>query len=102
MPATSSEHRSEADAAALHVRLRVLTVARIIAAATTMGLLLPSTIGASTLGDLFVLASALYLVANLAVLALLRAAGGAAHLIRDATLVLDAAWGSVVAATSWR
>jgi diguanylate cyclase (GGDEF)-like protein len=99
---SSSPRRSSAGAAALTGRLRVLTVARLIAVVATVTLL--SFAGVVEAGDvandLLAFASVVYLVVNLVVLVTLRFARRRVELLRDLTLVFDAAWGSVVLAAS--
>ncbi|MBW3619604.1 MAG: sensor domain-containing diguanylate cyclase [Actinobacteria bacterium] len=99
---SSSARRSMAGATALTGRLRVLTVARLIAVLITVGLLSFAGMveGTDVASDLLSLASAVYLVANLVVLVLLRVTPRAVRGLRDLTLVFDAAWGVLVLAAS--
>ncbi|MBW3658872.1 MAG: diguanylate cyclase, partial [Actinobacteria bacterium] len=102
MPSSSSDHRSRAGAAALTGRLRVLTVARLIAVVIAVTLLSFAGMvdGTDVASGLLSLGSAVYLVANLAVLVLLRVSTRAVRGLRDLTLVFDAAWGALVLAAS--
>jgi diguanylate cyclase (GGDEF)-like protein len=90
---------SRAGAVALGGRLRVLTVIRLLAGATTallLGLALVPDAGDRTA---LAAVTAAYLAANLLVLVLARWLTGS-RLVRDVMLALDAVWGTVVLAAT--
>ena len=92
--------RSKAGATALTGRLRVLSATRIAIGLAALLLVVPAASDTAPLRDTLLVATAAYLVANVLTLVLLRARAGLGRILRDVTLLLDAAWGTTLLAAT--
>ncbi|HEX9888619.1 MAG TPA: sensor domain-containing diguanylate cyclase [Nitriliruptorales bacterium] len=96
MSSTSSRRPSVEEVGAVAGRLRSMTVARIVLVLGTMAALTPVVDYTEQTASVLAVSSAVYLGVNGAILVLLRFAGGLSRVLLNVSLLVDAAWITVM------